>query len=214
MVSFYVKDCTLAVISTGESASSLTELRDLISRVSGNSLYYHFWGGRMRPSFLHSEYLNDFAYLAHFSLHDDILAERLEIIVPNDYEAMEELRLVLLEIIEQRIDETDHVFWLKKEAKFYFLSSTIIVFDTPIVLAHPAELKTVLPTLSSNAIYYHFIDARRRTRHNIDDFSSWLDSYEGEYTELIQKIQHIDPYFFPLTEIKQSLSQLFNELIP
>ncbi len=214
MVPFFIKDCALAVMATGESASSLPELRDIVSRISPSSLYYHFWGSRLRLSFLQIEYLNDFARWAHFNLHDDILAERLEVIDPTDYKDLEELRQILIEIIEQRMDEAELIS-VHKDMKFYFLRSMIVVFDTPISVSHPSEWKSVLPSLSSSAIFYHFIDARKRNARPIDDFSNWLEeSFHAEYKELVLRIQRIDPYFFSLGEIKKNLCELVNQYLP
>ena len=46
---FYVKDCVLAAISTGESAGSLIELRDKLSVVHPGCIYYHFSGRALPP---------------------------------------------------------------------------------------------------------------------------------------------------------------------
>lgn len=43
---FFVKNCSLAAIATGDRASSLVELRDRIATIDEECLYYHFWGGQ------------------------------------------------------------------------------------------------------------------------------------------------------------------------
>lgn len=208
--SFILKDCTLSVKATGISVASIRELRDTLIHIPSSSIYYHFWGERLRPSFIHPEYHNDFAKWAHYSLHDNYLSERLGIIDPTDYHDIEELRQVLVDIIEERLDEMDYIFWSKKEIKFFFLESNIIVFDRNITLKHPSELKSVIANLPPSAIFYHFIDARRRTADHTDDFTSWLKSFGEEFSDLISKIKHVDPYFRTLTEIRQKLAEIFN----
>lgn len=207
---FILKDCTLAVKATGEFVASIKELHDALKHVSTNSIYYHFWGERLRPSFVHPEYHNDFAKWAHFSLHDNILSERLGIIDPTEYNSIEELRSVLLDIIEERLDEVEYLVWSKKENKFFFLESNVIVFNGNVSVKHPSELKKIIPTLSPSAIFYHFIDARIRTPDSSDDFSTWLLSFGEEFSELISNIKHVDPYFRTLTEIRQKLTEIFN----
>lgn len=211
MQPFFVKDCALAVISTGESANSLAEMREILKRIPVSSIYYHFWGERLRPSFIHPEYINDFARWAHFGLHDEILAERLEIIDPIDYKDLEQLRECLLDIIERRLAETELFLASKKDEKFHFLRSVSTIFDTPIVVNYPTEWKSVMPNLSISSIFYHFIDARKRTPQAIDDFTFWFLEFKDEYSNLVNRIQHIDPYFFNLTEVKQKLIEAINE---
>ena len=40
------------------------------------------------------------------------------------------LRQELLEVIEQRLDETEIITWAELDTQFHFVSSQIIVFDT------------------------------------------------------------------------------------
>jgi hypothetical protein len=208
---FYLKDCALSVISTGESASSLMQLREKLFTIPLNSIYYHFWGVRLRSSFHHPEYHNDFARWANSHLRDSILCERLSIIDATAYKDLEELRHVLIDIMEDRLDELEFILWKKGSKSFYFLRSSIVIFDSGLVAHHPPELKNIIPALPLSSIFYHFIDARNRTKERIDDFSSWLMGFSEEASPLVQKIQHIDPYFLSLSEIKQKLMDVVNE---
>ena len=209
---FHVKDCSLALIATGEAAASLVELRDQLYRIPTSSLYYHFWGGRLRLSFAHPEYHNDFSYWAHFSLHDEILTERLSIIDPTEYADLEELRKRVIDIIEERLEEIEYVVWTR-ENKFHFLRSIIVVYDVGQKTMAPSELKGIIPKIPLTSIFYHFIDARRRTQEGSDDFSLWLSSFDRQFSELISKIKLIDPYFLSLSEIRQKLVELFNQYL-
>lgn len=205
---FSVKDCALAVISTGISAASIVEFKGAITHIPTSSLYYHFWKRHFWHSFVYPEFHNDFAEWAYHYLHDPILSERLGIIDPNEYSSLDELRNEMLEIIEQRIDEMEYIQWSTRENKFHFLRSEIIVFDTMSIIETPAKLITVLPQLTSTSIFYHFIDARRRTPNKMDDFSNWLKDFGPEYEVLLKKIQHIDPYFLSLKEQRERLTQI------
>ncbi|HSG26894.1 MAG TPA: DUF5752 family protein, partial [Candidatus Krumholzibacterium sp.] len=73
---FEIRDCALAAVATGLSAENLKELRSVIRDVDQGSLYYHFWGGLLRPRFDDPEFNNDFAAWARHALHDKVLAER------------------------------------------------------------------------------------------------------------------------------------------
>ena len=48
---FIVKDCALIAIATGIRAQNLRELRDRLRDIDLNCVYYHFWGGLLRPRF-------------------------------------------------------------------------------------------------------------------------------------------------------------------
>lgn len=212
--SFFIKDCTLSVIALGETAASLIQLKDVIARVPLSSIYYHFWGKRIHPSFIHPEFHNDFASWAYHSIRDSILSERLGIIDPTEYPDLEGLRKTLIDVIENRIDEVDWIFWSNREWKFHFLSCTTLVFETGIEIRSPPDLKVALPKMSPSSIFYHMIDARKRTPNKKDDFSGWLEGFNDTYTDLVEKIRNIDPFFMSSTEIKQKLLDVINERFP
>lgn len=208
---FLVKDCALAAIATGERAVRLDEFRDKLARIHIGCVYHHFWGSRLHNRFAHPDYHNDFSFWAHHGLHDDILAERLNILDPNGYKNLEDLRLDLLEVVDTRLEEQDFVPVSSKDNQFYFIRSNTIVFGTPYKINHPSELSEVLAHLPTTSIFLHFIEARRRTPTSTDDFSTWLLGFNGQYAKLINELKEIDPYFHALPEIKRILIETFNK---
>ncbi len=205
---FQIKDCALAAIATGFKAQSLLGLRERLAALPANWMYYHFWGGRLRTSFEHREYHNDFSFWSHQCLHDDILAERLELLNPTDYPNMEALISDLIEIIDNRIDEREIISWSKPEEQFHFIRSKIFVFHTNHSINHPRELVNVFPLLSRSSLFYHFIDSARRVPERIDDFSLWLLEYKDEYQDLIAELRKIDPYFISLAHLQAKLTKI------
>ena len=201
---FLVRDCALSAYATGLRAQNLRELRDRLAEVSAASIYYHFWGSRLYPSFEHPEYPNMFAAWVHRSLHDHRLGERLGIIDPMDFQDLEALRQELIEVIEQRLEETEVVAWSAPDDQFYFMHSRVVVFDTPRTIEHPTELAQVLATLSPSSIFYHFIDARMRMP-DLDDFRAWLIGYGDEFLDLVEALSTVDLFFVPLAELRQTL---------
>lgn len=202
---FDVRDCSLIAIATGIRAQNLRELRDKLETIEKASIYYHFWGGRLRARFDDPEYNSDFASWARHSLHDGILAERIGALYPTDFDTLEELRLELIEIIEQRLDESEIVPWAKADQQFGFMTSQIVTFNTNVRVHKPEDLVNVLPEISHGSIYYHFIDARRRTPDRIDDFSVWLKNFDTDYEELLDNFAKIDLYYATLAEIQTQL---------
>ncbi len=205
---FVVKDCVLAAIATGRRAQNLRELRDHLQVVHPGSVYYHFWGCLLRPRFDDPEYNNDFASWARHALHDIRLAERLGVIDPADFTDIETLRQELIDIIEERLDETEFLNWAGRDKQFYFVRAQTVVFDTGRRLLHPNELPAAIPVLSLGSIYYHLIDARRREPQFTDDFRSWLERWGGQYADLGQQLAEIDPYFIPLAELRTQLTTI------
>lgn len=205
---FYVKNCSLASIATAQRAGSLSELKDKIAIVEEGCLYHHFWGERMNTQFVHTQYHNDFASWVFHRLHDTILAEKLSIIDPTEFENIEALRQELIEVIEKRLDEYEFIIWTRKEDQFHFVGSSIVVFDSFIKINTPEELPSVIHSFAPNSIFYHFIDSRRRTAEKTDDFTLWLKQFGNKYDGLIEKIQDIDPYFLSLNQLKEKLSQI------
>ena len=127
--------------------------------MEAGSLYYHFWGGRLRPQFDEPEYNNDFAAWARHSLHDHVIAERLAVVDPMDYDSLEDLRGEVVDVIEERLAEQEFVPWAKSDEQFSFIRSQIIVFDTRKSIEDPTGLAHEIPHSSTSSIFYHFIDA-------------------------------------------------------
>jgi hypothetical protein len=175
--------------------------------VDERSIYYHFWGGRLQRHFVYAQHHNDFADWVYHRLHDYVLAEKLAIIDPTEFEHLEDLRQEILETIELSLDDYEIVLWTKKGDRFHFIRSSIFVFESSLIISQPEDLPKILPSLSPSSIFYHFIDARARTTEKIDDFSEWLKMYGEKYKALIENIQLIDPYFLSLTQLKEELIQ-------
>jgi hypothetical protein len=207
--SFVVKDCSLLTIATGKTAQNLKEMRDHLVNIHVGSIYHHFWGGLLRPRFDDPEYNNDFAGWVHDALQDHILAERLSVVNPAAFADLESLREALLEIIEQRLDEIRTLPWAEHDMQFHFVRSQIIVFDTREKIEVPEHLVEALAKLSVGSVFYHFIDARRRSPEMMDDFRSWLRSYGDGYEDLCSQLASVDPYFGSLVELRAQLTNLF-----
>lgn len=209
-----IQDCALTAIATGEEAQNLRELRDRIQRVPAGSLYYHFWGRLLRPVFEGREYHNDFANWAGYSLRDLVLAERLAIVDPADYDDIDDLREEIIEILEVRLAEEGRVPWARVSEAFHFIRSELVIFGTGVEVATPEELAEVFHALPLSSVYYHFIDARHLSGDGMDDFQRWLSYFGPPYEPLRRKLGQIDIYFTPLPELRETLIELFTAFEP
>jgi hypothetical protein len=211
---FVIKDCALISIATGHEAQNLRELSNRLETIHPGCIYFHFWGGMLRSSFDEPEYQNDFAAWAWRSLHDSRLAERLAIIDPSHHRELDELRRELLDVIEERLAESEFVPWARAGQRFKFIRSQILVFDTGIRIVEPREMAERIARMSQGSIFYHFIDARRRTESGRSDFVEWLTSFaESDHDELIRSINAIDPYFTTLAELRRELAAVFGRCL-
>jgi hypothetical protein len=206
---FAIKDCALIAIATGQRAYNLRDMRDNLQTIHPGSIYYHFWGGLLRPRFDDPEYSNDFAAWVAHGLHDKKLAEQLSLIDPSEFTDLKDLRQELIATIEERMDESEVPAWAKREDRFDFIRSQIIIFDTHRLAARPEEFQRIMPGLSVGSIFYHYIDARRRTPNATSDFQYWMEGFGEKYADLCRQMTSIDPYFKTLTELRSELAELF-----
>jgi hypothetical protein len=206
---FTVRDCALITLASGIKAQTLREFHAALGRVPIDSISNHFWGRLLRPQFDEPEYNNDFASWAYHALHDKPLAERLSVVTPTDFEDLEALRQELLEVIDERLEESEFVPWARADQQFNFLQAQTVVFDTGLRFGAPQEIMPYLANLSTGSIYYHFIDARSRTPQRCDDFSAWVSGLGEEYQSLAKALCALDPYFSSLKEIRQQLVGIF-----
>jgi len=211
---FLIRDCALVALATGVSVQTLREFRESLRTIHPGSIYHHFWGRLLQPQFDEPEYNNDFASWVHRALHDKALAERLSAINPTGFNGIEELRQELIETIEMRLDESEMFHWARADQSFHFIRSQIVVLDTGNSIQEPDELMPLLPKMSPGTIFYHFIDARRRTPDSKDDFSAWLAGYGDKYADLLDGLSNIDPYFSSLKEIRRMLAVTFSTYFP
>lgn len=206
---FVLKDCALIAIATNKRASTLKEFRYHLENLSPDSLYYHFWANLLLPRFEEREYINDFASWVRHGLSDTKLAEQLAVLDPTSFNDMEDLRYHLLEYIDDRLEESEYLQWMYAVQRFEFIRSQIVVFNTRTEVNEPREMPELISKMSVSSIFYHFIDARRRTSDKVDDFRQWLAFFGEAYQPLIDQLTGIDPYFSTLVELRQQLATTF-----
>ena len=203
---FRVKDCALITRMAGiSSAINLRELRERIQLCPVETLYHHFCETSLRATFDDPEFRNDFAVWAARHVGDRVLAERFGIVNPYVFASLDELRETLVDLLDERLSEVATTTWRPASEEFRFLQAATVVFDTGVVLASPRDLSRELPEMSRSAIYYHFVEARRRLPQKTDDFSFWLECFGEETRPMREALSRIDFYFLSLAELKTEL---------
>lgn len=208
---FRVMDCALTIISLGRSAQTLRELRDHLAVVPTQCLTHHFYDSLLRPSFDDREYRNDFALWARRQLGDARLAERLAVVDPIDFADLEDLRAHLLDIVEDRLAEVVDAPPGAPGREFHFLRSQYVIVDTGLRAATPRDLADYVPRATPGSIFYHFVDARRRTPDRTDDFSLWLREWGEAYDEVRRRLAAVDFQLWSLTETRERIARCFGE---
>jgi hypothetical protein len=203
---FKVRDCALITRMGGvDPAMNLRELRERVENCPVECIFHHFYETLIRPSFDDPEFRNDFAIWTSRELRDQALAERLGILNPYYFNDLEELRSKIVDVIDERLSEVSFIPWVPKGREFHFLRAVTVVFDTGVELHTPEELVGQIPKMSSSTIYYHFVEARRRTPDKSDDFTAWLNGLQDSPQDLIEAFNRIDFYFMTPAEMKNRL---------
>ncbi|MEN6467062.1 MAG: DUF5752 family protein [Syntrophaceae bacterium] len=208
---FAIKDCALISLATGRRAQNLRELRERIQTIDAESIYYHVWGVLLRPSFEDPEFKNDFASWCRHAIHDDKAAEKLSIIDPTEFDTLDELRAEIIDVIEERLEEIEFVRWAQPDEQFNFVTFQTVVFDTGDKIDQPSDLPAAIKKMSVSSIFYHFIDARRRTPGRIDDFREWLHGCGPQYDEICNQVALVDPFFPSLRDLRAELADVFGK---
>lgn len=214
---FEVRDCALITRMGGvESAFNLRELRERVDVCPNACLFHHFCETVIRPTFDDPEFRNDFAVWSARSLRDRVLAERLGVLNPYTFSSFDNLRASVLDVLDERLSEVHHIPWAPRGDDFRFMRAATVVFDTGKTLVRPLDLLRELPRLTHSTIYYHFVEARRRTPTGLDDFSAWLTDFGEETEPVIRSLKSVDFYYLTLPSLKDALilhaKQAFKEI--
>jgi hypothetical protein len=189
-------------------------LRERIGVCGENVLFHHFCETTLRGTFDNPDYRNDFAVWSKLYLGDRVLAERLGILDPYEFSSLGELRAATLEVIDERLGESTMIPWARPGDELYFMEATTVVFDTGIRISHPREFAAAIGAMTGGSVYYHFLEARRRSPTGKDDFTAWfLKNYDGERSRpYIEALGRIDFYFHTLVHLRKELVRVLSAL--
>jgi len=199
---FVFKQCASILKATGRKAGDLRELREVISSVSGNSIFHHTCQYFLKEH-IH-EYTNDFAHWAGESLEERALAEHLSIIDPYDFADVSEVRRELLRVLDDYLEKFPEPRQAMKEDEFYFNETLIFTFPAGIRAQNLAEFLMGIKYVDSSCIYYHFYEARTRLGSGVDDFSAWVEDVLMN-KELGESIRSIDPFMHNVEGIREHI---------
>jgi hypothetical protein len=211
---FDFRACLMVLKSTGKKASSLRELRTLITEVSQGCLFHHTYQYFLKGHVL--DYTNDFAQWAGESLEERALAEQLSNVDPYTFPTIEDLRVGLIRAIDDYLLHSPEPRLPTEGDDFYFNETVTLVFPIGIRARNLAEFLSAVKYVDPAAIYYHFFEARIRlnegTGESSDDFSRWIEEVLGN-KDLANQLRHIDPFMHSLEDIRMLIAHAVDEAV-
>lgn len=192
---------------TGIKVYSINEFIKALKEIDKFSIFYHMYINIFNYHNLPTFYTNSISYW-FFKNGYLLLAEKLSIIDPLDYFDLEELRIALINILEENYDKN----WNRKEKyPFYFITAEREIIECERVAHNLDEFIEGIKKSSINSLFYHLITSRIENKTIINDYSAWLYSI-GE-SKKAEKINKLDPYTMTLYEIKEEIIKILEEKI-
>lgn len=208
--SFEFKQCVSILKSTGKKASSLRELRDVLSAISEDSIFHHTYQYFLKGHIL--EYTNDFAHWAGESLEERALSEHLSSIDPYDFSSIAELRKRLLKAIDDYLDMFPEPRVAMAGDEFYFNQTMTLTFPAGVRVRNLAEFLIAIKYIDAGCIYYHFYEARVRLGSGVDDFSAWIQNVLLK-KEIADRVRTIDPFMHSVEGIREHIIEVVEEAV-
>lgn len=182
---------------TGYKAQDLNSFLDGLQKVSGSSIYYHFYQSLYRKHFLAVDFMHDFARWVLISLNLPPLAERLAQIDPTDYHSIRKARERMIHYVQDFMGEGGQWFRIPATAPFYFLQQDSFVIRTGHEAGDLREFHDCLEQVAESSVYYHLVEARIRLGGTDNDFSVWLEQ-ELQEPALADRIRALNIHRRPI----------------
>ena len=196
----------------GKEADDEKRLVELLEEVPLDSIYYHTHSYFLRHSYLERVYPNDFAQWVATEVRDHVLAERLAVVDPFEFQGLEPLREELISVVDDHLSRTPIVPRVIFGEPFHFNQSRILEVPTGLEVWTLQEFRNALSEVDVSAIYFHMFEARHRLEREESDFSAWIRQGLG-MPELAEKLRIINPYLGSLERLRSALLTTFDEFL-
>ena len=198
----------------GVRAMDEQRLLELIEEVPADSIYYHTHSYYLRYSFSQGQFPNDFATWAAIQVQDRVLAERLGLLDPFQYDDIEALREALLTILGDHLSGMKTVPHCSTGVPFEFLSSHMIESDLGITVETLQEFRDALARVDIGSVYNHVCEARLRKGHPNGDFADWLSSPSGlAMPDLADRLVEVNHLGLSLENMRLKFVRLCDEVL-
>lgn len=188
-------------------AADERELLDRLEDIPAGSVFYHTHGYFLRHRPVTIAYGNDFAAWVAGQVRDQVLAERLAVVNPFEFNNLEMLREELVSVISDHLLHLSSVPRVEFGEPFYFQQSHIVEVDLGTPATTLAEFRAGLAEVDSSAIYFHMVEARARLGRRSGDFAEWARLSLG-LPDLADRIERIDAYMTSLERVRARVLSL------
>lgn len=203
--------CTRLHLSelTGLRATTLTQLLELLQKVSGSCIYHHTHRFLQQHQYLSPEPPNDFAFWVTDVLSEDELGERLASIDTVQYSTIRSLRDKIAETIDAYLNDNPlaKLKFARTGEEFHFIKSISFILPTNYVAYDLKDFTQILEKITIDSIYFHIFEARLRLEKQTNDFSNWIETSIGD-KKLADKISKLDPYTRTLEDLRKTIIQI------
>lgn len=196
----------------GKQAEDERQLAELLEEVPLDSVYFHMHSYFLRTRFIERTYPNDFAEWVGEQVRDHVLAERLSVVDPFDFQSLEALREELLSIIDDHLSGMATVPRVGRGMSFYFNRSRILEVPTGLEARTLREFRDAISEVDVSAIYFHVFEAHLRLRREENDFSAWIRG-SLKLPELADRMRTLNPYLGSLERLRSSLLTMCDEYL-
>jgi len=193
---------------TGRKARTIRQLLGHLRKIPGSSIFYHTHESLLERHFEKPVAHNDFAVRVDEALQEDALSERLAFIDLRDFPTVRQLREEIIAIIENHLAKNGNLptRHCPPGEEFHFCRSKSFMMPNGLVAQSVEEFFDLVPNISNQCLYFHFIESRLRLGLQTNDFSYWLEG-RGK-PELAKAINALNPYVRTLEELKADIVRL------
>ena len=191
----------------GKKADSEQKLLELIEDVPEDSIYYHTTSYFLRHFYIAGAYPNDFADWTAIQVRDRVLGEKLAVVTPFGRKSIEDIRLELIEIVDEHITSMKIIPSVTYGQPFHFMQSKIIEIPTGIQAGNLEDFIDALKVIDASAIYNHTFEARLRDKKGRSDFAIWFEEVLGR-NDLADKFERVDSYMYSLEGLRLKFLEL------
>jgi hypothetical protein len=185
-----------------ECANNVQELARHIAAVPDSSIFCHTFQSLEAHNYV--TYSSDFAQWVMASCNEEELAERLGAIDVKEFVSIQDLRAVLLSMIQEHLQVHPRSAERMAFEPFYFCEAIEVTLPLEFRASNLAELSEGIRRLSLQSLHYHFINSRLRLHLRTNDFSNWMENYL-EMPKLAARINQIDFYTHTLAGLRQTI---------
>ena len=196
--------CTEIRESLGVRAESERQLMERLESVPTESVYYHTVRCLLRHQVVHGPYPDDFSMWVATEVRDPMLAEKLALSSPFDFDSTEAFKDHLIGILDDHLASLPFAPRIFVGSPFYFLKGHLAAVALDVEAADLAGFRQRLAEADDSSVYYHAVEAIGRLDRPQNDFAAWLDG-ALRLPALATRIGEIDPFVVSLSGLRKQI---------